>query len=164
RGWFAPCRKRRGRREAERSRFRPELEVLEDRTVPSTLYGLTTNNFIIRFDSATPGTIQSSVAVTGLQPGEKLQAIDFRPQTGQLYGLGVLEGPGVNDAQGRIYTINLGNGAATAVAAAAAPFSSTLADNANYGFDFNPASGGLRIVNDADQNFRVNANTGLLTA
>src|SRR5439155_11070370 len=36
--------------------------------------------------------------------------------------------------------------------------------NAHYGFNFDPVTGGLRIVNDADQNIRVNPNTGLLTS
>jgi len=36
-------------------------------------------NALVRFDSATPGTIAATVAVTGLQSGELLLGIDFRP-------------------------------------------------------------------------------------
>ena len=69
-----------------------------------TIYGLSTTNTVSTFDSATPGTV-TSVAVTGLQPAESLLAIDTRPATGQLYGLG---------STSRIYTVNA---APTAVAA-----------------------------------------------
>jgi hypothetical protein len=34
------------------------------------------------FDSTTPGTIATSVAVTGLQTGETLLGIDRRPDSG----------------------------------------------------------------------------------
>ena len=53
-----------------------------------TIYGVTSTNTLISFDSATPGTINSSLSITGLQPGESILGIDFRPATGQLYGLG----------------------------------------------------------------------------
>jgi len=39
------------------------------------------------FDSASPGTIQTTVAVSGLAANESVQGIDYRPATGQLYGL-----------------------------------------------------------------------------
>lgn len=61
------------------------------------IYGVTTTNLLISFNSGTPGTILSSVAVTGLQAGETIVGIDFRPATKQLYGLGNTS---------RLYTIN----------------------------------------------------------
>ena len=66
----------------------PRLESLEDRAVPATLVGLTTTGTLVTFDSATPGTIGSNVAVTGLQTGETLVGIDYRPANGQLVGVG----------------------------------------------------------------------------
>src|SRR5262249_5248803 len=61
------------------------LEQLEAREVPAVVYGLTTTNVLVRFDSASPGTILGSVAITGLQTGtERVLGIDFRPRTGQL--------------------------------------------------------------------------------
>src|SRR5215218_1253454 len=51
------------------------------------LIGLTSQNALISFDSATPGTVGATVPVTGLGAGESLLAIDIRPATGQLYAL-----------------------------------------------------------------------------
>ena len=51
----------------------------------ATLYGVTTGNSLIRFDSATPGTTTTVGAITGLQGGENVLGIDFRPATGQLF-------------------------------------------------------------------------------
>src|SRR5207245_2272835 len=44
---------------------------------------------LVRFGTATPGTATGQVAVGGLAAGEVLVGIDYRPATGQLYGLGV---------------------------------------------------------------------------
>src|SRR5439155_10672502 len=41
------------------SRWRLEVEPLEDRITVSTIYGLTPNNIFLRFDSSSPGTIQA---------------------------------------------------------------------------------------------------------
>lgn len=54
----------------------------------STMFAITSTNALLRFDSAAPGTILSTVAVSGLQVGENLLGIDFRPVSGHLYGLG----------------------------------------------------------------------------
>ena len=67
------------------------------------VYAVTTANNLISFDIATPGTLQSNVAITGLQAGENVLGIDFRPVfTKQLYALG---------STSRLYTINLTTGA-----------------------------------------------------
>src|SRR5262245_49229902 len=85
---------------------RPPLtvEVLEDRTVPSALVALTTSNQLLTFDSTLPGNITRTATVTGLQSGEQLLDIDFRPANSRLYGLG---------STGRIYVLNPFTGAAT---------------------------------------------------
>jgi hypothetical protein len=132
------------------------LELLEDRCVLSTIWAVTTNNVLLRFDSATPSAIAPSVSIGGLQPGEVIVGIDFRPATGELIGVGVVNTPG-NDT-GRLYRINPTNGAATQIGST--PFSTTLADGAFYGLDFNPVTGALRLVNSADQNLRLNVFTG----
>src|SRR4029078_5503554 len=51
---------------------RPRVEWLEDRTVPSTVIGLTLTNQLITFDTATPGTVTATTPITGLQPAEDL--------------------------------------------------------------------------------------------
>ena len=59
---------------------------------------------------------KGSATITGLSAGVKIMAIDFRPATGQLYGVG-------NDS--RIYVINPKTGAARAIGAG--PFTPAIA-------------------------------------
>src|SRR4051812_1557160 len=64
----------------------------------STIFVITPANTLLRFDSTAPGTILSTIAVSGLQVGETLEGIDFRPANGQLYGLG---------STSRLYSIDI---------------------------------------------------------
>src|SRR6478736_824294 len=112
----------------------------DDMTTPAptkpdlVFYGLTGANQIVTANANASTAFTSTTAVTGLQTGETLLAIDFRPATGQLYGLG---------STSRLYTINTSTGAATAVAATAfvPALSGTIA-----GFDFNPTVDRIRVV------------------
>ncbi len=115
------------------------------------IYGLTTGNLLLRFDSATPGSILKAWAITGLQSGEIIQAIDFRPASGQLYGLG---------SSNRLYILNTNSGAAQTVSSAGA---FTLSGTA-FGFDVNPVADRIRVVSDTDQNIRLNPANGTLAA
>lgn len=117
-----------------------------------TLYGLTTSNKLLRFNSGTPGTIESTVQVSGLGTDESLVGIDFRPATGQLFGI---------SSGSRLYTIDMGTGASTAVGSA--PLTTTLS-GANFGFDFNPAVDRIRVTSDDDQDLRLNPNNGAVAA
>ena len=83
-----------------RPAFSPQLEGLEDRCVLSTILGRTSTNNLVRFDSATPGTLTTLGAITGLAAGQNLVGIDFRPRTGELYGLGF------GGTTGQLYQIN----------------------------------------------------------
>src|SRR3954453_1642401 len=114
------------------------------------IYGLSTNNNVFTFDSATPSTIQSGVFVTGLQQNEQLLNLDFRPN-GQLVGLG---------SSNRLYSINTATGAATAIGSG---FTPALNGNA-FGYDVNPVVDRVRVTSDADSNFRLDPNTGALAA
>ena len=51
------------------------------------VYGITFDNNLFSFDSATPNNILTGVYVGGLNANEFIQGIDFRPATGELYGL-----------------------------------------------------------------------------
>ena len=134
-------------------------EIIRDvavRICTDVVYGVTqaagpTHN-LVRFNAATPGIIISSVAITGLQAGESILGIDFRPATGQLYALG---------STSRIYTINVTTGAATAVGTG--PFTPALSGT-SFGFDFNPTVDRIRVVSDAEQNLRLNPNTGTVAS
>lgn len=105
------------------------------------------------FDSATPGTlIGTPVTVSGLQGGETLVGIDYRPSNGVLYGVG---------STSRLYTIDTTSGAATQVGPN--PFTPALNGTA-FGVDFNPVPDAIRVVSDNGQNLRVSPTAGTATA
>ncbi|MGI0024496.1 MAG: DUF4394 domain-containing protein, partial [Nitrososphaera sp.] len=116
---------------------------------PVNLFAVNTGNNILKFNSATPGNILDTTPITGLQPGENVLGIDFRPATGQLFALG---------STSRLYTINAATGAATQVGT---PGAFTL-DGTAFGFDFNPVPDRIRVVSDFEQNLRLNPNDGAL--
>jgi hypothetical protein len=112
------------------------------------LYGLTTANRLLQFNSSNPCVIIAQPRVTGLQKNEQLYGIDFRPATGQLYGLG---------SSSRIYVIDPQSGQATPVVAQ--PFSPKL-QGKFFGFDFNPTVDRIRVVSDKGQNLRLHPDLG----
>lgn len=115
------------------------------------VYGVTQSGFLASWDSATPGTLAMGSAIQGLQSGESLVGIDFRPATGELYGLGSFS---------RMYTINPMTGQATAVGSGFTPALNGTA----FGMDFNPTVDRIREVSNADQNLRLHPGTGLSAA
>ncbi|HEY0003261.1 MAG TPA: DUF4394 domain-containing protein [Pyrinomonadaceae bacterium] len=112
------------------------------------MVGITISNKLVRFDSNAPGNIISMTDIFGLQVGEQIQAIDFRPATGQLYGVG---------SSHRLYLINQLTGVATPVSPT--PFNPPL-NGTFFDADFNPLTDRLRVVSDADQNLRLDPETG----
>jgi hypothetical protein len=135
------------------------VQGLEDRYLPSTLVALTTDNRLLRFDSDAASRILATTPITGLQSGESVLGIDVRPSTAELYAVG---------STNRLYVIDANTGVATLKAALTAdpadttnPFTGLV--GTNFGVDFNPAADRLRVVSDADQNLRINPNTGTVT-
>jgi hypothetical protein len=133
------------------------------------IVGLTAQNALVSFDSATPGTVNTIGAITGLTAGDTLVGIDRRPQlgpnNGRLYGLGV------NFAVGtaRIYLLDTNSAAATLVSSlaadpadATAPTPFTTVAGTSFGVDFNPTVDRLRIVSNTGQNLRMNVDNGLV--
>ncbi len=116
-----------------------------------TVYAVTAANNLINFNTITPGAILRTVAITGLGQGETITGIDFRPRTGQLFGV---------SSASRVYTINTTTGAATAVGAAFTP----ALTGTRFGVDFNPVPDRIRVVSDNDQNLRLNPDTGAVAA
>ncbi|WP_170985150.1 DUF4394 domain-containing protein [Roseomonas sp. AR75] len=94
---------------------------------------------LVQFDSAAPGVITRSLAVTGLTAGDAILGIDTRPSNGVLYGFG---------RSGGLYTIDTGSGAATLV-------TNVPNSGPGYGFSFNPVPDAVRIVNANGQNLRI---------
>jgi hypothetical protein len=126
---------------------------------PGDIFALTASNKLISFNRDAAATVRTNVAITGLQSGENLVGIDFRPADGMLYGVG---------STGRLYTIDISTGAATLkstlVADAAdttAPF--TALTGTDFGVDFNPAADRLRVVSSSGQSLRINVDTGAVT-
>lgn len=115
------------------------------------IYGLTTNNQLISFSSSNPLGATAPMAITGLNAGATLLGIDFRPATGELYGMG-------DDSQ--LYKINRFNGTAMAVGGSFAP----MLNGNSFGFDFNPTVDRIRITSNTGQNLRANPETGAVVA
>jgi hypothetical protein len=112
-----------------------------------TIFGLTSSNRIVQFQSTAPATTISNRAITGLAAGDTLLGLDRRPVDRQLYALG---------SSGNVYRLSLTPAAYVATNLGAV--SATLTGN-SYGIDFNPTVDRLRVVSDANQNLRINTNT-----
>ena len=115
-------------------------------------YALAGGTRLDGYSTTNAATRTSSVAISGLQSGETLLAIDFRPATGQLYGV---------SSASRLYVINQNTGVARAIGAGA--FSPAVAGNL-VGFDFNPTVDRIRLVTSTGQNLRLNPETGTVAA
>lgn len=123
--------------------------------VSQTLIGLAQGtNTLIRFNSATPGTLSGTLPVTGLVAGDTLKSIDVRPATGALYAIAT----DATNTQVRTYTIDMATGVATAVGG---PVTLPTA-GALWGMSFNPTVDRIRLVNDQDENARINPDGGAL--
>lgn len=98
----------------------------------------------LTYDTSGPST-----TITGLQGGESVESVDFRPSNGALYGF---------TNQYRLYQIDTSSGAATVVGSALA-LTGAIAD-----IDFNPVADRLRVVTTSGISVRVNPDTGALAA
>lgn len=105
-----------------------------------TFYALA-GNTLDKYSTSDAETVMSSAMISGLQSGESLLGIDFRPKNGQLYGLG---------SHSRVYIIDPTTGEATLAFSLTVSLSGT-----SFGFDFNPAVDRLRIISNTGQNLRV---------
>lgn len=121
---------------------------------PHTLYALVHDaNTLLRFDSATP-SVTEQLIVAGIPSAETLRGIDFRPSTGELYG--------VTDAAGsqiRVYVIDITTGQARTFGS---PVTVTV-PGTQWGMSFNPVADRIRLVNSVDENIRVNPNNYALS-
>ncbi|MDX5340682.1 MAG: DUF4394 domain-containing protein [Cyclobacteriaceae bacterium] len=94
----------------------------------------------------------SSLSISGLPSGERILSIDYRPATGQLYGV---------SSASRLYFINENSGVATPLGTQ--PFSPTI-EGTMVSLDFNPTVDRIRLVTDAGQNLRLHPETGAVVA
>jgi hypothetical protein len=120
----------------------------EEETKPQIMkpaYAISESNQLLKFDPENDADIVST-AISGLQSGENIVGIDFRPANGMLYAIG---------SNSRIYTLNTTTGAATFVAALSMPLNGTA-----FAVDFNPVPDRIRIISNTGQNLRVNPTDG----
>lgn len=116
---------------------------------------VTESGQVASFNRSAPATQVGTRAISGLQSGETVAGIDFRPANGLLYALG---------SRGNLYTLDAATGRATfraALKAAAgddAPFTGLV--GTQFGVDFNPVADRLRVVSNTGQNLRIDVDTG----
>ncbi|WP_375444080.1 DUF4394 domain-containing protein [uncultured Fibrella sp.] len=122
-------------------------------TLPNqVVYALNNANQLLQLNIRSSNTPTATTTITGVDMagGERIVSIDFRPATGQLYGVSNMS---------RVFVIN----PATAVAR---PLTTTAFSPAISGsivsIDFNPTVDRIRLVTNTGQNLRLNPETGLV--
>jgi hypothetical protein len=109
-----------------------------------------TGRRLVCFEADRPDRTRDIGRIRGLQVDTRLVGIDFRPATGDLYGLG--------DAGG-VYTVDLDTARASLASRA-----TVALQGQSFGVDFNPAADRLRVVSDTGQNLRINVVDGTTVA
>jgi hypothetical protein len=114
-----------------------------------TFYATDNQGNLLSFSADSPRSIDSSRPITGLPAMVTLRGIDFRPATGELYGVG---------SDSVVYRVSPVTGKAVAEGPAFTPALS----GRFFGVDFNPTVDRIRVTSDANQNLRLNPDTGAL--
>jgi len=115
------------------------------------VYAVNEDGNLINFNIRTPEQLNNNIPLTGLDPGETVLGIDFRPRNQQLYAV---------TSNGRVCHINTLTGLVSNIANAGPVF----APLGTGDIDFNPQVDRIRFVSTANQNIRLNPNDGSLTA
>lgn len=121
-----------------------------------SLVGLTTDNRLTTFDSASPATMSPFLNITGVTAGARIVGIDTRPSDNSIYGVAT---------DNKLYRIDPTTGNASLFSTLTG---ATISPNLSYGIDFNPVAdagtgASLRFVSSSGSNFAINANTGVIT-
>ena len=127
---------------------RLHVETLEDREVPAILFGVTTTNQLVTFDSANPSVLLRSTPIVGFfAAGEFITDIDVRPGTGALYGRSNFD---------RLFLINPLNPLAL-------PIGNPVPLVAQFkGLDFDPRNDNIRVLSNQGENILLNSVNGSL--
>jgi hypothetical protein len=117
------------------------------------LVGLTADQRLIAFRADAPFRARDIGPITNLSGDSRIVGIDFRPATGDLYGLG---------NAGGVYTLDTDTAEATFRSQLQVSGNPLLLEGSAFGVDFNPTVDRLRVVsgvtgaaytnNDADPN------------
>jgi Domain of unknown function (DUF4394) len=118
-----------------------------DRGHGRVLYATDKAGKLLSFDARSAERIRWEKSVTGLPDGVWLRGIDFRPATGDLYGVG---------SDSVVYRVN----PRTAIAVAEGPPFTPALRGMSFGLDFNPTVDKIRVTSDANQNLRLNPDAG----
>lgn len=130
----------------EDHRVPPAAPSLPDRI----FYALSDNNQLHEINIRNTATPLRTFGVTGLEQGDMLKGIDFRPATGQLYAI---------SSMNNLYQVNIKSGdqEGKATRIGSAPVAATL--EGHIGFDFNPTVDRIRLVTSSTQNLRLHPET-----
>ena len=109
-------------------------------------------NMLYYFEDGNINLPAMTKSIVGLASGEMMISVDYRPATGQLYGL---------SSSSRLYLINENSGAATPLGAS--PFSPAI-EGEGASIDFNPTVDRIRMVSQNGQNLRLHPETGAVVA
>jgi hypothetical protein len=121
-----------------------------------TLYATTNQNLLLAFDERRPDRLTDVIPLLGLGSGVTLVGIDFRPATGDLYGVGT---------DSAVYRVNPQTGIAVAENIGPdgkpIPFTPALM-GMKFGVDFNPTVDKIRVTSNVGENLRLNVDEGTL--
>lgn len=114
---------------------------------------------LLRLDAAAPTRLTARHRISGLNRGETLLGIDYRPSDRRLYGL---------SSQARILRLDAATGAAVAVSTLSADATDDTAPftglaGSHFSVDFDPVEDRLRVIGDLGANLRVDVDTGAVT-
>lgn len=121
-------------------------------SIGRSVFAVDAGNNLIRFGAQSPNVVTRRAAISGLQNGEVIVGVDFRPVDKKLYALG---------STSRVYTLDTLTATATLVGTTT--FTPALNGN-SFGFDFNPVPDRIRVHSDTEQDLRLNPLTGGLAA
>ena len=124
---------------------RMQIDSLTEVPREEIIYGVTASDRLVRFAASEPGRLLSSVPLRGLLVGEDLTGIDFRPASGELFGITNLN---------RVLRIDPATGQTVQLGAQVDP--AFFTGGQSVGIDFNPTVDRLRLVNASDNNLRYN--------
>ncbi len=132
--------------------------IVRPATLPAIMgqlaYALAGNN-LLTFDTSAPGTIRTSVGITGVEASQMLVGLDVRPLNNSLYALGY-NAAATGVANSQLYSVSAVTGVATPIGAAVRLELGT----GSIGFDFNPTADRIRVVGANRNNYRLNPNFG----
>jgi hypothetical protein len=116
-----------------------------------TFFATTDQNLLVSFSADNPRQLDRQRSITGLPAGITLKGIDFRPATGELYGVG---------SDSVVYRVSTVTGKAVAEGPAFTP----ALRGRFFGVDFNPSVDRIRLTSDANQNQRLHPDLGTSVA